>query len=174
VQEQKKDQITDCPCRSGLPYSKCCEPFVTGSAVPDTAEKTMRSRYTAYATGEIAYLMTTLHPSNREEGDEENARHWAERSEWLGLDIVATDAGGPADSEGVVEFIARFRDKKGDVHAHHEISRFVKEDGRWLFREGHAPEQAPVRNAGPKVGRNDPCPCGSGKKYKKCCGANAV
>ena len=30
-----------------------------------------------------------------------------------------------------------------------------------------------VRNEGPKVGRNDPCPCGSGKKYKNCCGKNA-
>jgi len=30
-----------------------------------------------------------------------------------------------------------------------------------------------VVRAGAKVGRNDPCPCGSGKKYKKCCGANA-
>ncbi len=30
----------------------------------------------------------------------------------------------------------------------------------------------PVRRDEPKVGRNDPCPCGSGKKYKKCCGAN--
>ena len=31
-------------------------------------------------------------------------------------------------------------------------------------------KKQPVRNAGKKVGRNDPCPCGSGKKYKKCCG----
>ena len=30
---------------------------------------------------------------------------------------------------------------------------------------------APVRRDMAKVGRNDPCPCGSGKKYKKCCGA---
>ncbi len=32
------------------------------------------------------------------------------------------------------------------------------------------PQPRPVRHVGPKVGRNDPCPCGSGKKYKKCCG----
>ena len=34
-------------------------------------------------------------------------------------------------------------------------------------------ENQTVRNEGPKVGRNDPCPCGSGKKYKNCCGKNA-
>ena len=34
-------------------------------------------------------------------------------------------------------------------------------------------KKAPVVNQGPKVGRNDPCPCGSGKKYKNCCGKNA-
>ncbi len=33
-------------------------------------------------------------------------------------------------------------------------------------------KKQPVRNKGEKVGRNDPCPCGSGKKYKKCCGLN--
>ncbi len=36
---------------------------------------------------------------------------------------------------------------------------------------GEAPERKPVVK-GVKIGRNDPCPCGSGKKYKKCCGAN--
>jgi SEC-C motif-containing protein len=158
-----------CPCTSGLSFAECCEPYLSGSAVPETAEKTMRSRYSAYARANIPYLMDTLHPENREEGDEEGARRWAERSEWVGLDIVDTQGGGPADSEGLVEFVARFRDRKGETHHHHEVSRFVKTDGRWLFREGRAPEQVPVRNAAPKVGRNDPCPCGSGKKYKKCC-----
>jgi SEC-C motif domain protein len=162
-------ETQSCPCRSGRSFPECCEPYLAGSAVPDTAEKTMRSRYTAYARCDIPYLMATLHPENRQEGDEEGARRWAERSEWLGLEIVATDAGGPSDTEGVVEFIARFRDRKGDMHAHHEASRFVKENGRWFFREGHGPEQVSVRNTSPKVGRNDPCPCGSGKKYKKCC-----
>ena len=34
-------------------------------------------------------------------------------------------------------------------------------------------KQETVRRETPKVGRNDPCPCGSGKKYKHCCGRNA-
>ncbi len=40
----------------------------------------------------------------------------------------------------------------------------------WLARRPPAsPLSQPARRAEPRVGRNDPCPCGSGKKYKKCC-----
>ena len=39
--------------------------------------------------------------------------------------------------------------------------------------EGARPQIAQVKREAPKVGRNDPCPCGSGKKYKKCHGVNA-
>ncbi len=39
------------------------------------------------------------------------------------------------------------------------------------FEGGKMPTKKPLNKQGEKVGRNDPCPCGSGKKYKKCCGA---
>lgn len=136
--------------------------------MPETAEQTMRSRYTAYTKVNTTYLMSTLHPSRVEEGDMENARRWAEESEWLGLEILGTEAGGAGDEQGIVEFVARFRSKDGEEHAHQERSLFVKENGRWLFQEGHTPQQT-IRRASPKVGRNDPCSCGSGKKFKKCC-----
>ena len=83
-----------------------------------------------------------------------------------GLEIVAAK-GGPDDSEGQVEFIARFREK-GVKKAHHELAEFKKEAGRWYFTDGKSAPQRPLVSA--KVGRNDPCSCGSGKKYKKCCG----
>lgn len=161
--------MTDCPCGSGTEFAHCCDPFLKGTRVPETAEQTMRARYTAHTRADMAYLMATLHPSNINEGDEEAARRWAEESQWLGLEILGTNAGMAGDSEGAVEFIARFRDRSGQIHAHHELSTFVKEDGRWLFKEGQTAAQATVRRAEPKVGRNDPCPCGSGKKFKKCC-----
>jgi uncharacterized protein len=43
-----------------------------------------------------------------------------------------------------------------------------------FFRDSGAvaPAQTPIRREGPRVGRNDPCPCGSGRKFKRCCGAN--
>ena len=158
-----------CPCGSDLELAKCCEPFLTGKAVPETAEQTMRARYTAYTRADIPFLLDTVHPSKRESTDEASARRWATGSEWLGLQIVSTDEGGPKDKEGLVEFIARFRDRKGELHTHHEVSKFLKEDGRWYFFDGHAPQPEQAIRTSPKVGRNDPCPCGSGKKYKKCC-----
>ena len=41
-----------------------------------------------------------------------------------------------------------------------------------MSRGEDTPEKKTVKHEGPKTGRNDPCPCGSGKKYKKCCGAS--
>jgi len=161
--------VTECPCCSGVEFANCCQPYLNGSLAPETAEKLMRARYTAYTRADVPFLMDTLHATNRNEGDEESTRRWAEGSEWLGLEIVDTDGGTAADSEGSVEFIARFRDRRGEIQTHHEASTFVKEDGRWLFKEGHAPEQSTLTRTAPKVGRNDPCPCGSGKKFKKCC-----
>jgi len=161
--------VTDCPCCSGVAFASCCEPFLAGTLVPETAEQLMRARYTAHTRVDAAFLVATLHPDNRNEGDEESARRWAAESEWLGLEIVSTKDGGAGDEQGLVEFVARFRDRNREIHAHHELSTFMKVDGRWLFREGYSPEKAPVRRDAARVGRNDPCPCGSGKKFKKCC-----
>jgi len=107
-------------------------------------------------------------PSTRADHDEERARAWAEESEWLGLEILSTEAGGADDSHGKVEFIARYRNDHGD-HEHRERSEFSKRDGAWYLTCGHVVGPEPIRLTSPKIGRNDPCPCGSGKKYKKCC-----
>src|SRR3569833_3134762 len=74
------------------------------------------------------------------------------------------------EDEGTVEFIATYR-QKGSKIAHHELGNFVRQNGRWYYADGKLFTPGTVRNEGPKVGRNDPCPCGSGKKYKKCCGS---
>jgi SEC-C motif-containing protein len=166
--------VTSCPCCSGAAFADCCEPFLAGTRLPETAEQAMRARYTAHARVDVPYLMATLHPENVDEHAEESARRWAEQSQWEGLEIRATSAGGPTDNEGLVEFVARFRDRKGELNTHHERSLFVREGGRWLFRDAQAPEQATVRRPATQVGRNDPCPCGSGKKFKKCCAGKAA
>jgi SEC-C motif-containing protein len=128
----------------------------------------MRSRYTAYARKEIPYLLTTLHSDHRKDYDEKNTRAWAESSVWHRLEIIRTDAGGPDDTEGKVEFKASFT-QGGKKIDHHELAIFRKEEGNWYFVSGEAPTQKPIVRSAPKVGRNDPCPCGSGKKLKKCC-----
>ena len=127
----------------------------------------MRSRYAAYAEHEIDYIIGTCAEDERDKIDVDQTRSWSERSKWLGLKILATGKGGPEDTEGSVEFEALYEmDGLRDIH--HEQARFKKTDGRWLYVEGNVAPKTVVRT-GPKVGRNDPCPCGSGKKYKHCC-----
>ena len=160
-----------CPCGSGLPYETCCEPFLIGKSKPKTAVELMRSRYCAYAMGAIDYLFRTSGPKVQKEFDAESSRKWAESAKWTGIEILSMADGGESDEEGTVEFIAHYTVNE-TAFDHHEISQFKKIDGEWRFIDGKIFGPDPVRRDHPKVGRNDPCPCGSGKKYKKCCGKN--
>ena len=153
-----------CPCGSGIPLDGCCGRFLDGSSLPDTAEELMRSRYTAYATGDVDYLLATQH-----EQDREGVEAWAREARFTGLEILETLEGGPADERGVVEFTARW-ESRGETHLHRERSSFERHLGRWLYVGGETPKPVPVRREAPRTGRNDPCPCGSGRKFKKCCG----
>lgn len=159
--------MSSCPCGSGNDYAACCEPIITGKKLAETAEQLMRARYSAHPKVAVDFLYESTHPDNREGYDHEVTKAWAENSEWKGLEILETVDGGPQDDKGEVEFIARFRDKDG-IHSHHERALFKREQQQWLFCEGTM-VKAQSRKV-TKIGRNDPCHCGSGKKYKKCCG----
>lgn len=158
-----------CPCGSRQEYDECCAPFHNGEAAP-TCEKLMRSRYCAFEMGKMDYLSETLTEASRKDYDAKETAEWASQAIWKKLEIVKTDAGLEDDATGVVEFKAYF--KMGGQHQiHHEISRFEKTDGRWYYVDGEMNPKQEQRIVPVKVGRNDPCICGSGKKYKKCCGA---
>jgi len=157
----------NCPCGSGSDYVACCEPVITGKKPAETAEQLMRARYAAHVKVEIDFLFASTHPEYREGYDHEGTRKWAEKSEWHGLEILGSTQGGPNDEQGEVEFVARFRDKEG-LRSHHERGGFKRKDGRWLFTEGTMVKTKPLSVT--KIGRNDPCTCGSGYKFKKCCG----
>lgn len=159
-----------CPCGSNKAYADCCEPYITGRQQAPTAEALMRSRYTAYAVHAIDYIVTTCVPEGRDDIDLEQTRIWSEKSQWLGLKILRTEQGGIADSTGIVEFEAAYA-LDGLKDTHHERAYFKKVDAQWRYEKGEIVPTTIVR-ATPKVGRNDPCPCGSGKKYKHCCGKN--
>ncbi len=161
--------VTTCPCGTMNAYAECCGRFIDGDEIAPTAETLMRSRYTAYTMVRVDYITDTHDPKSRENHDPDQAKKWAEESEWLGLEILSTDAGGTDDERGTVEFMACFR-QDGHDHEHRERGDFVKRDGRWYFADGKVLGPKTIRSEGPKIGRNDPCPCGSGKKYKKCCG----
>jgi len=161
--------MANCHCSSGLDFEKCCGPVLSGDKPAETAEALMRARYSSFVCGEIDYLTESLHPNHRADHDVEATRRWANNADWIGLEIRATEDGGVDDEEGVVEFIASYRED-GVVRSHHEVSRFKKDAGNWYYVDGDTPKVETFVKEQPKVGRNEPCPCGSGKKYKKCCG----
>ena len=129
----------------------------------------MRSRYSAHVLGRAQYLADTLSVKQRADFNIAEFENNAGQTKWLGLEIRQTSGGGAEDETGAVEFVARLRDKNGPG-VHHELSSFIREDGRWVFDDGIMNPKGATRRVN-KIGRNDPCPCGSGKKYKKCCGA---
>jgi SEC-C motif-containing protein len=157
-----------CPCGSRVSYDLCCLPLITGERKAITAEQLMRSRYSAYVKKEIGYILTSLHPDHRADYDEKSSKAWAESAEWHGISILKAVGGGADDEEGQVEFAVSYTEK-GLKQEHHELSTFKKKDGTWYFATGKTMPK-PVSRAAPKTGRNDPCLCGSGKKFKKCCG----
>lgn len=180
------EKTTVCPCGSTLNYAACCEPFITGSALPETAEKLMRSRYVAFTLSDIEYLKKTLAPESRHDFDVKATKEWADRAQWQGLEIQTNEGGGVNDRKGVVEFTATYKLGNEGIE-HHEVSTFRKDEkGQWFFVDGdahthrageghhhHHVKRETVVRAAPKIGRNDPCSCGSGKKFKKCCGVGA-
>ncbi len=159
--------MNTCPCGSGVAYDDCCQPFISGERSAETAEQLMRARYSAYTNAAVDFLFDTTHPDHRKGYDHAGTKEWAESSEWLGLKILETSQGGPEDTAGEVEFIARYREKE-IAREHHELGHFKRKDGRWFFTNGTMVKPKPVTSQ--KIGRNAPCICGSGLKYKKCCG----
>ncbi|MFF2273906.1 YchJ family protein [Agromyces sp. NPDC058136] len=116
-----------CPCLSGLVFGECCGRLLTGEANAPTAVQLMRSRYTAFVTGDAGYLLATWHPSTRPaELDLDPSIRW------LRLEVVRSERGGPLDRDGVVEFVAFFR-HDGERGEQHEVSRFERSGGRWQY-----------------------------------------
>ena len=155
-----------CPCGKDVPYADCCGRYHSGAAEPETAEALMRSRYSAYARHHIDYLVATHDPERRSEFDAMNASNWSRDVDWKRLDILSRRKGQSGDDTGHVEFIAWFTTKDG-LSCHHERSDFRKFDSKWVYVTGEGTSAVAVFASIP---RNDLCPCGSGKKFKKCHG----
>jgi len=161
-------ETQECYCKSGKPFAECCEPYIKGTDRAPTAEALMRSRYTAYVLADIPYLTRTLHPKERDDFDTAAAAKWARDADWQGLEVVSTEEGTADDDKGEVEFKVSYK-RHGSPCVHHELAEFRKLEDTWYFFDGKMITSGPVRREAPKIGRNEPCPCGSGKKFKKCC-----
>lgn len=149
-----------CPCDSGQSYPTCCEPLHQGQPA-GTAKALMRSRYSAYVHRLVPYLITTVHPTVRDQHDALSIHAWAERANWQSLRIHASYAGQPSHNIGIVDFTAAWTEHS-QAFQHRECSLFRSYEGHWFYVDGTGATHVP--------GRNDVCLCGSGKRFKKCCG----
>ncbi len=147
----------NCHCGSHRSTAECCLALIEGRRQAPDAQALMRSRYTAYVLGRGDYLVATTVPRHRVAEDAALIAEHAATTQWLGLHILSSRE---HDGEATVEFKAYYR-QDGVIAVHHEKSTFARLGGVWYYESGKLYEAA--------VGRNEPCPCGSGKKYKKCC-----
>ncbi|RXJ74810.1 hypothetical protein CS022_00885 [Veronia nyctiphanis] len=156
--------VQSCPCGSQRGYAACCQPAHNDHASVDHPEKLMRARYAAHVLGLVDFVVDTYHPSCEAEQHRKGIAD-SINSDWLGLQVLSSNIDS-SGKQGFVEFKAHYAD---DVQEYclHEKSRFLCEliEGKnlWFYIDGVFPGNL-------KAGRNDPCPCGSGKKFKKCCG----
>lgn len=153
-----------CPCCSGLSYSNCCEPYHSGARHAPTAEILMRSRFTAYALDNADYLLGSWDATTRPAALDLSRDH----AEWHKLLIINSKKGGAQDNKGSVEFKAFYTQDAGEFFLH-ENSRFVKTRGQWFYLDGQIKAAGKAVNE-TGIGRNEACPCGSGRKFKHCCG----
>lgn len=134
---------------------------------PLTPKALLEARYQAYVDGNVDFILETIHPDTREQHDRKTVEEWSKNSKWLGLNIEDDHEHGDTAH---VTFEVKY-EEQGKVVEHREVAEFKKEEGRWYYYDSSFPKAATFKREGEKVGRNDPCPCGSGKKFKKCCAA---
>lgn len=157
-----------CPCSSGATFADCCERIIKGNREPETAAELMRARYSAFAAGAIDFIVASTHSRTRREIDIPYTTEWSKTSIWQELKIIETK--DVDENKSLVSFEAKFT-QHGTEQIHREKSVFERENGQWRFVTGDELKNPTVRYETPPPGRNEPCPCGSGRKYKKCCGA---
>jgi SEC-C motif-containing protein len=153
-----------CLCCSGAEYQNCCKPLHDLSTNAVTAEQLMRSRYSAFAMQNAKYLVHTWDTNTCPESIDFSK----DESQWEKLEIIDTKKGRANDSKGLVEFKAYYV-LHGKQQVLSELSRFVKKSSRWLYLDGTVKSVADVGQQ-TNLGKNAPCSCGSGKKFKRCCG----
>ena len=144
-----------CFCKSGELFSNCCKPLLSGEIQADTCETLMRSRYSAFAVGNVAYLLATSSVELAKTLTKQELTQTCDAFNFVHLNVLKHNA-------NTVEFIAHLL--SGDqYHQIHERSYFIKENGHWKYNTGELFETPVI-----KLSRNDMCPCQSGKKFKRC------
>ena len=163
----------NCPCGTGTPYEMCCGMYHNNPGSAPTAEALMRSRYSAFAVGKFDYIAATQKLKEDPKQTSKDISESNQHTQWIKLEISETSEGLEKDKEGMVSFSAHFKEGK-HIGKLSERSLFKKTKNQWFYISGeHEVEKNTplVNSVEMNVGRNDPCICGSGKKFKKCCAA---
>ena len=167
-----------CPCGSKKRFTDCCLLIISGEIKAETAEQLMRSRYSAYATNNAQYIFDTYALKSKQAQSVEEISAWAKSTTWLSLEVVPceplsyeqlsvsllTTDPSLTKSLPTVRFTATYL-VDNTLWKMSETSKFVKELDEWRYLDGDITEHNKVR----EIKRNDLCPCGSRKKFKKCC-----
>jgi SEC-C motif-containing protein len=157
-----------CPCGSEKLFEACCEPLLTRQRAAATPEELMRARFTAHVAHDFRFLHDTYRPTA--------GKPFVDDTEvpvmrWTRLVVHSSEAGRDA-AQAFVDFSAYGLEGETEKVLH-EKAEFHRVGGTWLYEREARLGPAPFKSTAPKVGRNEPCPCGSGKKYKHCCLAKA-
>jgi SEC-C motif-containing protein len=165
AQDTKPKRGQPCPCGSGRLFEQCCEPIHLGRQQPATAEQLMRARFTAHVAHNFKFLHDTYRatagkPYVAEEGEPAVV--------WTRLEVHSHEVVADHPDKAFVDFSA-YGTEEGVEKVLQEKAEFHRVNGTWLYTREARLGPAPFKSTAPKVGRNDPCPCGSGKKYKHCC-----
>ena len=132
---------------------------------PKSPKALLETRYKAFKKGDIDFILDSCHPDVRKKQKREDIEAWSRNAKWQGLDVESAKEEGDS---GFVAFTCRYEQDGQDV-VHKETAEFRRHEEKWYYYNSTFPSRTQRREKA-KIGRNDPCPCGSGKKYKKCCG----
>lgn len=137
---------------------------------PKTARELLETRYKAFVDGNVDFILESHHPETKNQVDRDSIAAWSTQSQWKGLTIEDEKIQG---DKTFIRFAVKY-EKNFETTTHRENAEFRKHEGKWYYFDSEFPKTEALKRAADKVGRNDPCPCGSGQKFKKCCERNAA
>lgn len=118
-----------CYCGRPISFEECCKPLIEGKQKASSAEDLMRSRYSAFATGEADYLVKTTHSSTRKFHKKEDILDWSQSNQWIKLEVLEA-------TTNTVTFKAYYLDSSLKAQIHFEKSAFIFENGSWFYVDG--------------------------------------
>jgi len=155
-----------CPCGSKKLFTLCCQAIINGGHA-NTAEQLMRSRYSAYATNNAQYIYDTYSELAQKNQSVADIAQWAKQCKWIKLTIHQSTLAVSKHQTDKVEFSAHYL-QKNKLFCLRELSSFIKENGNWRYVDG----DIRFHDYQEKIKANQLCPCGSTKKFKRCCGSH--